>query len=82
MTKKGGSGRTPLFLTKCQEKKEEPLTMLTPWDTVFLSFGSFSLFLRPKRKKMNKRFQRKDWIASLQAFHNAEEAKDDKKISF
>jgi len=32
------------------------LTMATPWDTVFVSFGSFSLFLRSKRKKMNKAF--------------------------
>jgi len=34
----------------------KPLTVATLCDIVFVSFGSFSLFLRSKRKKMNKAF--------------------------
>jgi len=32
-----------------------PLTVLSPCGSVFLSFASFSFFLRSKRKKMKKR---------------------------
>jgi len=47
------------LLTKCQEKKEEPLTVATLWDTVFLSFGSFSLLFAFKKKENEQAFSKK-----------------------
>jgi len=47
----GVRGRTPLFLTKCQEKKEEPLTCCPGTGfTFFFLLVRFSFFLLKKKE--------------------------------